>query len=86
VPAKAPENAGLALARFVLFFAPMFSTGSSWPRGSWRPNAPNGSMNPSTADHAPGTRPQSSESGAHAHGPVRPIEPHWETVIDRATD
>jgi len=44
------------------------------------------SMNPSTADHAPGTRPQSSESGAHAHGPVRPIEPHWETVIDRATD
>jgi hypothetical protein len=43
-------------------------------------------MNPSTADHAPGTRPQSSESGALAHGPVRPIEPHWETVIDLATD
>jgi hypothetical protein len=43
-------------------------------------------MKPSTTEHAPGTRPQSSESAALAHGPVRPIEPHWETVIDRATD
>jgi hypothetical protein len=41
-------------------------------------------MTPNIADRESGRSP--SESVAVAHGDSRPIESHWESVIDRATD
>lgn len=44
-------------------------------------------MTPSANDNVVETsHTSSSDSTASAHGHVRPAEPHWESVIDSATD
>jgi hypothetical protein len=63
----------------------MFSKGSTSPSPApVRARAVSGTMTPSIADRESGRSP--SESAAVAHGDSRPIESHWESVIDRATD
>jgi hypothetical protein len=83
-PAKSAQDAGFALARFVPIDGAMFSKGSTAP-----PTGParvfSGSKAPSSADRVESGR-SSSESAVVAHGDSRPIESHWEAVIDRATD
>ena len=66
----------------------MFSSrSSSSPTTTARPRVAPGSMTPPSNDNVvESSQSSSSDSTAGAHGHVRPAEPHWESVIDSATD
>src|SRR6185436_7345237 len=84
--AIAAKDAVLALARFVPMSGAMFSKGSTSPPSTpARTRALSGSMVPGGTDRGDGAR-STSESAVVAHSDSRPIESHWESVIDRATD
>jgi len=64
----------------------MFSKGSkSSPMTSPRASAFSAAVTSHIADQKESNR-SSSDSAAVAHSDSRPIESHWESVIDRATD
>jgi hypothetical protein len=86
VQAKAAENPGLALARFVPIHPAMLSKGTTWPpKTPARARVSSGPTPPKGTDGREGGR-SPSESTAAATGDNRSNESHWESVIDRATD
>jgi hypothetical protein len=62
----------------------MFSKASTSSPGT-RASSVSGSKTPTINDRLENGR-SPSESAATAHGDSRPVESHWESVIDRATD